>query len=531
MKLTLILIVILASFFVVRSNAQSLAVNTDGSTASTSALLDVKSLSKGLLIPRMTKANKNAIVAPATGLLIFQTGPDSTGFHYYDGSIWIWLANSVTPNEWVLDGNNNVGPSSKLGSLNNEDVRFAANSSPRGVISAANGFWGFGMEYNPRYDLDVSLGPAGVFPCSRNGIRLKPNSLNNSACDNGLFIGLDNNNSYTDAMIWNYGNNSTGAQSIRMGLNYNEVMRLNSNGFMGMAEINPQYDIDMKLGYAAVNPCNRNGLRINTLTNTNACEKGLFLGLDDNANPLNTSLWNFGDGTYGNTMSLRFGLGNDFTYGEKMRITVWGIGIGTTAPVAKLQIRDDNGTVFPGVMVTSSSLSPGIYGFYMGLKDNSNNNVARVWNYQNADIEFGTNNNQRMIVTAAGNVGIANLLPPTSTLQVDGTVAVGVSRSVVGGTLATPVSLSSQKSYIGLSPAAGDHYLLPDPTTCTGRIYYIRNDDNGVSAWIGTAAGLLCPGNYTCLPSGTFYELKATISVKTIIAISDGLNWTVGRID
>lgn len=31
---------------------QSLAVNTDGSTANTSALLDVKSTTKGILIPR-----------------------------------------------------------------------------------------------------------------------------------------------------------------------------------------------------------------------------------------------------------------------------------------------------------------------------------------------------------------------------------------------------------------------------------------------------------------------------------------------
>jgi hypothetical protein len=230
-------------------------------------------------------------------------------------------------------------------------------------------------------------------------------------------------------------------------------------------------------------------------------------------------------------MTLRFGLGNDFTYGEKMRITVYGIGVGTTAPLSKLHIRDDNGTVFPGLMVTSASLNPGIYGYYLGLKDNSNSNVGRVWNYQNANIEFGTNDNQRMIITAAGNVGIANLIPPTSTLQVDGSFAVGVSRNLAGGPLASPVLLSSQTSYIGLNPTSGDHYLLPDPSTSTGRIYYIRNDDNAVSAWIGTTSGLLCPGNFSCLPSGTFYELKATISVKTIIAISDGVNWTVGRID
>jgi len=52
-----------------------------------SAQLEVKSTTKGLLIPRMTEIQKAAIVSPATGLLVYQT--DGTkGFYYYDGSAW-----------------------------------------------------------------------------------------------------------------------------------------------------------------------------------------------------------------------------------------------------------------------------------------------------------------------------------------------------------------------------------------------------------------------------------------------------------
>ena len=68
--------------------AQSVAINTDGSVADASALFDVKSNSKGVLIPRMSKAQKNAIAAPAMGLLVFQNAPDSIGFHFYNGSNW-----------------------------------------------------------------------------------------------------------------------------------------------------------------------------------------------------------------------------------------------------------------------------------------------------------------------------------------------------------------------------------------------------------------------------------------------------------
>lgn len=52
-----------------------------------SAELDISSTSKGLLIPSMTQAQRNAISSPATGLLVFQTD-GTVGFYYYTGSQW-----------------------------------------------------------------------------------------------------------------------------------------------------------------------------------------------------------------------------------------------------------------------------------------------------------------------------------------------------------------------------------------------------------------------------------------------------------
>jgi len=48
-------------------------VNTDNSTPDPSAMLDVKSTNKGILIPRLTLAQRNAIANPAGGLMIYQT--------------------------------------------------------------------------------------------------------------------------------------------------------------------------------------------------------------------------------------------------------------------------------------------------------------------------------------------------------------------------------------------------------------------------------------------------------------------------
>ena len=61
-------------------------------TPNASSLLDVTSTTQGVLVPRMTKTQRDAIVAPVTGLLIYQTN-SSPGFYNYTGSEWT----AVTP--------------------------------------------------------------------------------------------------------------------------------------------------------------------------------------------------------------------------------------------------------------------------------------------------------------------------------------------------------------------------------------------------------------------------------------------------
>jgi hypothetical protein len=57
------------------------AINMDGTTPNNSAMLDIKSNNKGLLPPRMTRAEINAIVGPANGLIVYCTdcGTGGTG--------------------------------------------------------------------------------------------------------------------------------------------------------------------------------------------------------------------------------------------------------------------------------------------------------------------------------------------------------------------------------------------------------------------------------------------------------------------
>lgn len=79
--------------------AQNVVVTDDeGYTADPSAMLDVKSTSKGLLIPRLSDKAIALMENPATGLLVYNTNYNK--FNYYDGDRWqdasaegLWLVN------------------------------------------------------------------------------------------------------------------------------------------------------------------------------------------------------------------------------------------------------------------------------------------------------------------------------------------------------------------------------------------------------------------------------------------------------
>ncbi len=97
-KITLLLICIF--FLSLIANAQ-VGINTDGSLPHNSAMLDVKSTEKGVLLPRMTYNELVAISSPAEGLMAFCTdcGPSSTGtLVIYSSGIWNTLnVNCLTP--------------------------------------------------------------------------------------------------------------------------------------------------------------------------------------------------------------------------------------------------------------------------------------------------------------------------------------------------------------------------------------------------------------------------------------------------
>jgi len=70
--------------------AQNVRINAGAAPVEASALLDINSTDKGILIPGMTSGERSAIAHPAKGLLVFQTD-GTAGFYYYDGQLWLSL--------------------------------------------------------------------------------------------------------------------------------------------------------------------------------------------------------------------------------------------------------------------------------------------------------------------------------------------------------------------------------------------------------------------------------------------------------
>lgn len=135
-------------------------INADGSAPHSSAMLDVKSNVKGLLIPRMTSAERATLGASATaGLMVYDTDLNKVYFH--DGSVW---EEGATGNLWLTDGNNiflnDINDSVGIGTINPQRKfeTFGNSNIARLSSSSANSF----LEFTGTSATDWAVGTSGT---------------------------------------------------------------------------------------------------------------------------------------------------------------------------------------------------------------------------------------------------------------------------------------------------------------------------------------------------------------------------------
>ena len=104
--------------FAINANSQ---VGIGTPTPNASAILDVKSTNKGILLPQVSLANLTDIVTiptPATGLVVYNTNAGLSGGvgYYYNGGTTVaanWLKFQAGPSAgsgWSLTGNAGTDP-------------------------------------------------------------------------------------------------------------------------------------------------------------------------------------------------------------------------------------------------------------------------------------------------------------------------------------------------------------------------------------------------------------------------------------
>lgn len=118
-----------------------IGINSTAVAPNNRSILDLSDASRGLLLPRMTRAERVAIVAPApaNGLLVYQTDdfpntppalPEPKGLWYRDGATWVRVGSGGPA--WQLGGNAGTNPTTNfVGTTDAQDLSIRTNGLDR----------------------------------------------------------------------------------------------------------------------------------------------------------------------------------------------------------------------------------------------------------------------------------------------------------------------------------------------------------------------------------------------------------------
>lgn len=272
-----------------KSEAQ---VGIGTTTPAASSQLDITSANRGLLVPRMTSAQRIAINAPSEALLVYQTDAP-TGFYFFRGGVWISLLNSVSG--WSVAGNaGTVDGTNFIGTIDNTPFNIRVNNQKSGRIDQIllNTFFGYNAgNSNISGSTNTALGADAL----RNN---SFGSLNTATGESALLnntIGLQNTATGGRSLLLNTTgtlNTASGASALRLNISgsqntangfnalYNNSTGANNTGIGGAAlQNNNSGSNNTALGYqsdvSTTNLTNATAIGANAIVNTsNAVQIG-----------------------------------------------------------------------------------------------------------------------------------------------------------------------------------------------------------------------------------------------------------------
>jgi hypothetical protein len=201
MKKTLILFSILTSLV---ASAQSIELSPNGGTTNPSAILDLKSTTKGFLLPRMSNAQMRAIPNPAQGLLAFCTDCSTNGdYYFYKGTEWVALgsttvsvsatvgpvgANASENGATITNGVLNLAPAD----ANNPGIVTKTDQTFGGVKTFSNGIVGdvIGNVTGNAVTVTTNANLTGVVTSTGNATSIANGAITNAMLANGAVANL-----------------------------------------------------------------------------------------------------------------------------------------------------------------------------------------------------------------------------------------------------------------------------------------------------------------------------------------------------
>ncbi|MBL7738103.1 MAG: tail fiber domain-containing protein [Chitinophagaceae bacterium] len=144
-----ILLALLAIVYSTSGFSQSIGIGT--TTPNNSAILDVSSTNKGILLPRMTTGQRDAIASPVTGLTIFNLDDQCTDV--FDGAFWIKNCGFKQTDSVTVPANSWMQLSNIGGPARNKGVGFSIGN--KGYVGAGVGLSGF---LNDFWEFDPATG-------------------------------------------------------------------------------------------------------------------------------------------------------------------------------------------------------------------------------------------------------------------------------------------------------------------------------------------------------------------------------------
>lgn len=525
--------------------SQGIGINTTGGTPNSSAGLDIDFTDKGLLVPRLTQAQRNAIASPAASLLIYQTD-NTPGYYYNNGTSgspnWVQIFTSamsgwsITGNSGTTAGTNFIGTTDSkdfvLKTNNTERFRITADGNALLGTTSASSLARFNIANGGGTNIAFPEDGALQFRWAEDNIHKiwyqeDIDALSYSSYQRMNFS-LTNPTDQFDAgrYIFNDGRIGIGTDVPHATLSIaggGTAIELPNDGIVDFRNAE---DTNHKIWYN--DPidalCFQSFQRMNfTLTTpTNWFEAGRYI---------------FNDGRIGigtDVPMAYLSVKSDVTDGSKKTIRVSDdnddtkLFVGSDGHIGINQDDASSGSIdifsngsSEGYRLTNEGC--GSLRMWLGASDGSDGGVGLAYITRGGTATYGICIDQDCDgVETYGAVGIClddignnSTNAPNSTLQVNGSLSVHTANFIQDD-----YTLTNRDYFINVITGGDTSIItLPSAATCQGRIYVIKNTDD-----LGGEI-VIQPSNSEGIDDQDHYAMDGQYS--TITIISDGVNWDI----